>query len=95
MRVQWKKTIPLLGVQWKFPIALLENGTFYLISRDHNQPIKRPEFNKVLYNPRISLTPLYKNRISRSSVEFEIMYHASDVTSIKFEFVYPRADLQC
>ena len=30
--------------------ALLENGTFYLISRDDNQPIKRPEFNEVLYN---------------------------------------------
>ena len=59
-----EKTIALLGVQRKFSIALLENGTFYLISRDHNQPIKRPEFNKVLlYNPRISLTPLYKNRI--------------------------------
>ena len=36
-----EKTIALLG--------LLENGTFYLISRDHNQPIKRPEFNEVLY----------------------------------------------
>ena len=33
-----------------FSIALLENGTFYLISHDHNQPIKRPEFNEVLYN---------------------------------------------
>ena len=32
-----------------FSIALLENGTFYLISRDYNQPIKRPEFNEVLY----------------------------------------------
>ena len=32
-----------------FFIALLENGTFYLILRDHNQPIKRPEFNEVLY----------------------------------------------
>ena len=32
----------------KFSIALLENSTFYLISRDHNQPIKRPEFNEVL-----------------------------------------------
>ena len=32
-----------------FSTALLENRTFYLISRDHNQPIKRPEFNEVLY----------------------------------------------
>ena len=35
-----------------FSIALLENGTFYLISGDHNQPIKQPEFNKVLYNQK-------------------------------------------
>ena len=27
----------------------IENGTFYLISRDHNQPIKLPEFNEVLH----------------------------------------------
>ena len=32
-----------------FSIALLKNGTFYLISCDHNQQIKRPEFNEVLY----------------------------------------------
>ena len=25
------------------------NGIFYSISRDHKQPIKRSEFNKVLY----------------------------------------------
>jgi hypothetical protein len=31
-------------------IALLGNGIFYSISRDHKQPIKRLEFNKVLYN---------------------------------------------
>jgi hypothetical protein len=30
-------------------IALLGNGIFYSISRDHKQPIKRSEFNKVLY----------------------------------------------
>ena len=36
-----------------FSIALLENGTFYLISHEHNQPIKRPEFNEVLYNIQI------------------------------------------
>ena len=30
--------------------ALLGNGIFYSISRDHKQPIKRSEFNKVLYN---------------------------------------------
>ena len=35
-----------------FSIALLENGTFYLLSRDHNQPIKRPEFNEVLYKAK-------------------------------------------
>jgi hypothetical protein len=33
-----------------YSIALLGNGIFYLISRDHKQPIKRSEFNKVLYN---------------------------------------------
>ena len=31
-----------------YSIALLGNGTFYSISRDHNQPIKRSEFNVVL-----------------------------------------------
>ena len=41
VRMQWKNLL--------HPIAVLENGTFYLISRDHNQPIKRPEFNDVLY----------------------------------------------
>ena len=28
-----------------FSIAVVRNGTFYLISRDHSQPIKRPEFD--------------------------------------------------
>jgi hypothetical protein len=31
-------------------VALLGNGIFYSISRDYKQPIKRLEFNKVLYN---------------------------------------------
>lgn len=30
----------------------IANGTFYLISRERNQPIKRSEFNGVLYNNR-------------------------------------------
>jgi hypothetical protein len=34
-------------VQWN----ALGNGIFYSISRDHKQPIKRLEFNKVLYKP--------------------------------------------
>jgi ribosomal protein L33 len=33
-----------------YSIALLGNGIFYSISRDHKQTIKRSEFNKVLYN---------------------------------------------
>jgi hypothetical protein len=33
----------------RIPFALLGNGIFYSISRDHKQPIKRSEFNKVLY----------------------------------------------
>ena len=33
-------------------IHILENGTFYLISGDHNHAIKRPVFNEVLYNTR-------------------------------------------
>ena len=33
-----------------YSIALLVNGIFYSISRDNKQPIKRSEFNKVLYN---------------------------------------------
>ena len=32
-----------------YSIALSRNGKFYLISCDHKQPIKRPEFNEV-YN---------------------------------------------
>jgi hypothetical protein len=32
-----------------YSIALLGNLIFYSISRDHKQPIKRSEFNKVLY----------------------------------------------
>ena len=36
-------------------IALLENGIFYSISRDHKQPIKRSEFNKVLYKTKSKL----------------------------------------
>jgi hypothetical protein len=32
-----------------YSIALLGNGIFYSISRDRKQPIKRSEFNKVLY----------------------------------------------
>ena len=44
-----EKTIALIGVEWNVSIALLKNGTFYLISRDHNQLIKRPKFNEVLY----------------------------------------------
>ena len=33
-----------------YSIALLQNGTFYLISPDHKQPIKPPKFNELLYN---------------------------------------------
>ena len=36
-------------------IALLGNVIFYSISRDHKQPIKRLEFNKVLYNTKYGL----------------------------------------
>ena len=36
-------------MQSHFSIALLGNRTFYSTSRDQNQPIKRSEFNKVLY----------------------------------------------
>ena len=46
-----EKTIALLGVQWNvFHQSLEEIGTFYLISRVHNQPIKRPDCNEVLYS---------------------------------------------
>ena len=34
----------------EYSIALLGNGIFYSISRDHKQPMKRSEFYKVLYN---------------------------------------------
>ena len=39
-----------------FSIALLENRTFYLISRDHNQPIERPECNEVLYKTLLGIS---------------------------------------
>jgi hypothetical protein len=39
-----------------YSIALLGNGIFYSISRDHKQPIKRSDFNKVLYNGIYSLS---------------------------------------
>jgi hypothetical protein len=47
-RVQWNKTYST--------IALLGNGIFYSISRDHKQPIKRSEFNKVLYDLNLLIT---------------------------------------
>ena len=40
-------------------IALLGNGIFYSISRDHKQLIKRLEFNKVLYNIHYTLYIIY------------------------------------
>ena len=51
MPLSWNQCVGRLlwNVNGTFSIALLENGTFYLISRDHNQPITRPEFNEVLY----------------------------------------------
>ena len=51
VRVQWKK-LHSWEFNGTFSIALLENGTFYLISRGLNQPIKRPEFNEVLYKEK-------------------------------------------
>ena len=39
-----------LGVQWNVFHCTLGKWNFFLISRDHNQPNKRPEFNEVLYN---------------------------------------------
>ena len=49
-----------------YSIALLGNGIFYSISRDHKQPIKWSEINKVLYNVPyfiilICLTPRAQN----------------------------------
>jgi ribosomal protein L33 len=48
-----------------YSIALLGNGIFYSISHDREQPIKRLEFNKVLYNQGVSqkqkFCPLYVN----------------------------------
>ena len=43
-------TIALINIYYLYTIALLGNRTFYSTSRDQNQPIKRYEFNKVLYN---------------------------------------------
>ena len=56
MRVQWKKLLQSEECNGTISIALLENGTFYLISCNQNQPIKRPEFNEVLYDINYLLT---------------------------------------
>ena len=53
-RVQWNKLKRIVQLHSQecngtYSIALLGNGIFYSISRDHKQPIKRSEFNKVLY----------------------------------------------
>jgi hypothetical protein len=47
-------------------IALLGNGIFYSISRDHKQPIKRLEFNKVLYKGTYMYTQNIHNSSTRS-----------------------------
>ena len=39
----------------RFPLHSWKMEFFYLISRDHNEPIKRPQFNEVLYK-RYSFT---------------------------------------
>jgi hypothetical protein len=48
-------------------IALLGNGIFYSISRDHKQPIKRLEFNKVLYKH------LYPIRLKKYSDSWQVV----------------------
>ena len=57
-RVQWKKLLYSWKFNGTFSIALLENGTFDLISRGNNQPIKRPEFNEVLYKEKLPASQL-------------------------------------
>ena len=42
------KSIAKSTIYGTYSIVLLKNGIFYSISRDHKQPIKRSEFNKVL-----------------------------------------------
>jgi hypothetical protein len=56
-----KCTVPLHSQECNgtYSIALLGNGTFYSKSRDHKQPIKRSEFNKVLYNTVCVLTVVF------------------------------------
>jgi hypothetical protein len=51
----------------------LGNGIFYSISRDHKQPIKRSEFNKVLYKATFILVRLcqYYNMNSVETVKVE------------------------
>ena len=54
-RVQWNKTYITIALAQsameRIPLNL-GNGIFYSISRDHKQPIKRSEFNKVLNNTK-------------------------------------------
>jgi hypothetical protein len=59
-------------------IALLGNGIFYSISRDHKQPIKRLEFNKVLYKMHCSIPTL------NTALVFMLMIHG-DLTPSNLE----------
>ena len=52
-------------------IALLGNGIFYSISRDHNQPIKQLELNKVLYNKYLKTRERLKTYYEQSWFRFK------------------------
>ncbi len=64
LTVEWYKTYSTKMHGWPWngtrTIPRSWNGNFYSISRDANPPIKRPDFNAVLYNTQwymISLSP--------------------------------------
>ena len=44
----------------RIPLHSWGNGIFYSISRDHKQPMKRSEFNKVLYKYKKYVRDSYK-----------------------------------
>jgi hypothetical protein len=56
-----------------YSIPLLGNGIFYSISRDHKQPIKRSEFNKVLYNTQYSNLTMQEHPVAKGTTIYNYL----------------------
>ena len=76
-----EKTIALLRVQWNVFRSTLGKWNFLLNITDHNQPIKRPEFNEVLYNSELS-----RNFEVRAQCSFSKPFRLTSVYSIPIKF---------